>query len=303
LREIHAELKAFVTAPDANRIYWINNNPSVEWFSLQVAPLHVGPMMEQYIWNAKESVILTSATLRSAGDFAYLRDRLHANEAKELALDSPFNYKDSTLIFIPDDVPEPNQHGYQRAVEKGIIELAATLGGRVLALFTSYAQLRETAANISPRLALGNIAVYDQATGGPREALLDSFKSTEKAVMLGTRSFWEGVDIPGDDLVALVIVRLPFAVPNDPIFSARSATYSNAFNEYAVPDAMLRFRQGFGRLIRSRTDRGIVAIFDSRIVSKSYGLKFLESLPDATIRYGKLADIGNAADTWLNNKG
>jgi ATP-dependent DNA helicase DinG len=303
LREIHAELKAFVTAPDANRIYWINNNPSVEWFSLQVAPLHVGPMMEQYIWNAKESVVLTSATLRSAGDFAYLRDRLHANEAKELALDSPFNYKDSTLIFIPDDVPEPNQHGYQRAVEKGIIELAATLGGRVLALFTSYAQLRETAANISPRLALGNIAVYDQATGGPREALLDSFKSTEKAVMLGTRSFWEGVDIPGDDLVALVIVRLPFAVPNDPIFSARSATYSNAFNEYAVPDAMLRFRQGFGRLIRSRTDRGIVAIFDSRIVSKSYGLKFLESLPDATIRYGKLADIGNAADTWLNNKG
>jgi DNA polymerase-3 subunit epsilon/ATP-dependent DNA helicase DinG len=300
LKEIHAELTAFVKKPDPNRIYWINNNPNIEWFSLQTAPLHVGPMMEQYIWNAKESVVLTSATLQSNGGFEYLRERLYANDAKELALDSPFNYKESTLVFIPDDVPEPTASGYQRAVEKGIIELAATLGGRVLALFTSYAQLRETAANISPRLALGNIMVYDQATGGSRETLLDSFKSSNKAVLLGTRSFWEGVDIPGDDLVALVIVRLPFAVPNDPIFAARSSTYPNAFNDYAVPDAMLRFRQGFGRLIRSRSDRGIVTVFDSRIVSKGYGVKFLESLPDVTIRYGKLADLANAAKTWLD---
>lgn len=298
-RDIHSELRSLVQDSDANRIYWVNNARSVEHISLQSAPLHVGPMMEEYIWNKKESAILTSATLQTSDDFSFLRDRLHADSAKDLALGSPFNYQDSTLVYIPEDIPPPQEQGYQRAVERGIIDLAAALDGRVLALFTSYAQLRETAANISPRLSMGNITVYDQATGGSREALLDSFKSTEKAVLLGTRSFWEGVDIPGDDLVALVIVRLPFAVPNDPIFAARSATYPNSFNDYAIPDAILRFRQGFGRLIRTKTDRGIVTIFDSRIINKSYGVKFVESLPDVTLKYGQLAQLADAASKWL----
>ena len=131
----------------------------------------------------------------------------------------------------------------------------------MLALFTSYTQLRQTAQAITPRLALGNIAVYDQSDGTSRQALLEGFVSTEKAVLLGTRSFWEGVDIPGQDLSALVIVRLPFAVPSDPVFAARSETYQNSFNDYAIPDAILRFRQGFGRLIRTSTDRGIVTVF------------------------------------------
>jgi len=300
LNDIRDEINALVTQPDPNRVYWINNASSAEWLSLQSAPLHVGPLMEEYIWNAKSSVILTSATLRTAGSFEYMRGRLYAESAKELALGSPFDYKQSTLVYVPEDMPQPNERGYQSMVEKGIVELAAELNGRVLALFTSYSQLRETAANISPRLSLGNIAVYDQATGGSREALLDSFKSTEKAVLLGTRSFWEGVDIPGDDLVALVIVRLPFAVPNDPIFAARSNTYSNAFNEFAIPDAILRFRQGFGRLIRTKTDRGIVAIFDSRVIHKSYGMKFIESLPEATLEYGKLEELPAKASNWLN---
>jgi DNA polymerase-3 subunit epsilon/ATP-dependent DNA helicase DinG len=258
--------------------------------------------MEDFIWHKKDAVILTSATLQTDNRFSFLRDRLYADNIQEVAVGSPFDYKQSTLVYIPDDIPMPQDAGYQRSVEKGLIELAAALDGRVLALFTSYAQLRETAANISPRLALGNIVVYDQATGGSRETLLDSFKSTEKAVLLGTRSFWEGVDIPGDDLVALVIVRLPFAVPNDPIFAARSATYGDAFQHYAVPDAILRFRQGFGRLIRTRSDRGIVTIFDSRVVNKSYGMKFLEALPDTTLQYGKLDDLAQAATNWLNRK-
>ncbi len=300
LNEIFTELNACILNPDDNRVYWINNASSIDWLSLQSAPVHVGPLMEEYIWNAKNSVVLTSATLRTAGSFQFTRERLYAESAKELALGSPFDYKESTLLYIPEDIPQPNERGYQTAVEKGIVELAATLNGRVLALFTSYAQLRETAANISPRLSLGNIAVYDQATGGSREALLDSFKSTEKAVLLGTRSFWEGIDIPGDDLVALVIVRLPFAVPNDPIFAARSGTYSNSFNDYAVPDAILRFRQGFGRLIRTKSDRGIVTIFDSRIIHKSYGMKFLESLPDVTLEYGKLAELPSKAKGWID---
>lgn len=300
LTTIFNELNACILEPEANRVYWINNARSVDWLSLQSAPLHVGPLMEDYIWNAKNSVVLTSATLRTAGSFEFTRERLFAESAKELAVGSPFDYKQSTLLYVPDDIPQPNERGYQSAIEKGIVELAAALNGRVLALFTSYAQLRETAANISPRLSLGNIAVFDQATGGSREALLDSFKSTEKAVLLGTRSFWEGIDIPGDDLVALVIVRLPFAVPNDPIFAARSGTYANSFNDYAVPDAILRFRQGFGRLIRTKSDRGIVSIFDSRVIHKSYGVKFLESLPDVTLEYGKLAELPTKATSWLS---
>lgn len=302
LSDIRNEIQALVIEPDPNRVYWINNARTAEWLSLQSAPLHVGPMMEEYVWNAKNSVVLTSATLQTAGSFQYTRERLFAESAEELSLGSPFDYKKSTMVFVPEDMPQPNERGYQSMVEKGIVELAAELQGRVLVLFTSYAQLRETAANISPRLSLGNITVYDQATGGSREALLESFKSSEKAILLGTRSFWEGVDIPGDDLVALVIVRLPFAVPNDPIFAARSNTYSNAFNDYAVPDAILRFRQGFGRLIRTQADRGIVAIFDSRVIHKSYGMKFLESLPDVNLEYGKLEELASKATDWLKQE-
>jgi DNA polymerase-3 subunit epsilon/ATP-dependent DNA helicase DinG len=129
--------------------------------------------------------------------------------------------------------------------------------------------------------------------------LLEGFKATEKAVLLGTKSFWEGIDIPGDSLSALVITRLPFAVPSDPIFAARSETYNDSFQEYAVPDAILRFRQGFGRLIRTHKDRGVVAIFDRRVLTKNYGPTFLQSLPDCTIKTGRLEDLPITALDWL----
>src|SRR5690606_20699940 len=138
----------------------------------------------------------------------YIRDRLNADDVEALQVGSPFDYRRSTLVYVPTDVPDPSdRHKYQHAVERGIIELAAALNGRVMALFTSYAQLRETAQAIAPRLALGNITVYDQSDGSSRQALLDGFKAADRAVLLGTRSFWEGVDIPGESLSALVIVR------------------------------------------------------------------------------------------------
>ena len=168
-----------------------------------------------------------------------------------------------------------------------------------MVLFTSYAQLRETSKAITPRLTLGNILVYDQSFGTSRDVLLDSFKKAEKAVLMGTRSFWEGIDIPGDDLSALVIAKLPFAVPSDPVFAARAEGYSNSFQQYAVPDAILRFRQGFGRLIRSSHDRGVVAIFDSRVIKKSYGASFLESLPECTVQVGALDKLPDAASAWI----
>ena len=301
LEEIHNRLATFVTAPDPNIIYWINVGQNHSSLSLHTAPLHVGPLVEQYIWNANRSVIMTSATIQTQGSFDYFRNRLFAEDILTLELGSPFNYRDSTLVYIPDDIPDPgDRHGYQQAVERGLVELAAALEGRVLGLFTSYAQLRQTVQAIAPRMALGNITIFDQSGGTSREALLDGFKSTERAVLLATRSFWEGVDIPGESLSALVIVRLPFTPPSNPVFSARAATYNNSFNNYAVPDAILRFRQGFGRLIRSQTDRGIVAILDSRVLTKGYGSSFLEALPDCTVQYGPLSNMAQAANSWLD---
>ncbi|NLX11920.1 MAG: DEAD/DEAH box helicase [Chloroflexi bacterium] len=300
LTAVHEELSAFSSEPLDNTIYWVQVEQDRAQLSIHTAPLNVGPLLEEYLWQAKTSVILTSATLRTGGSFEYLRDRLNAFEVNEAVVGSPFDYKSTTLVYVPVDIPSPDRReDYQRAVERGIIELAAATNGRMLALFTSYAQLRQTAQAIAPRLALGDITVFDQSDGTSRQGLLDGFKQTEKAVLLGTRSFWEGVDIPGDDLSVLVIVRLPFSVPTDPIFAARSEQFENSFMQYAVPDAVLRFRQGFGRLIRTRNDRGVVVLLDNRVITKRYGQVFLDSLPECTVVRGRLADLPHTASAWL----
>jgi DNA polymerase-3 subunit epsilon/ATP-dependent DNA helicase DinG len=302
LRENYSALKHFTSQPEENTIYWCEIGQFSEWLSIHAAPLHVGPMIEQYLWSQKDAVILTSATLRTAGSFDYVRERLYAteDEVAELTVPTPFDYKESALVFIPSDMPEPTDRTrYQSMVEQGIIDLALALDGRVLGLFTSYSQLRETSQAITPLLARRGIVVYDQSSGSSREALIEGFKSSQKAVLLGTRSFWEGVDLPGDDLQAVAIARLPFAVPSEPIFSARSEQFENSFMEYAIPDAILRFRQGFGRLIRRKTDRGIVVIFDRRLVSKRYGKMFLDSLPDCTVQHAPLSRLHGAVQEWL----
>ncbi|MGB1288245.1 MAG: ATP-dependent DNA helicase, partial [Aggregatilineales bacterium] len=301
LRETYTLLDGAIRNPDAGTIYWINLSNNTDYTSIQSAPLRVGTLMEQYLWQQKQSVVLTGATLQTAGNFDHITTRLYADGAERIALESPFNYRDSTLLYLPDDMPDPGQRNqFQKAVERGIIALAGALEGRTMVLFTSYKQLKETADNITPYLALGDISVFDQATGGNRMTLLENFKSTEKAVLLGTRSFWQGIDIPGDDLSALVIVRLPFMVPSDPIFASRSETYSDGFQEYGVPEAIVQFRQGFGRLIRSKKDRGIVTVFDNRIVKRNYGMRFLDSLPDVESRTGSLDGLAQAAKDWLN---
>ena len=301
LGEVNIQLTALTEAPDDNAIYWLNGGQNLAYLSVHSAPLHIGAMAEKYLWQAKDSVVMTSATLQTNNTFEYIQERLGAMDIQTVEVGSPFDYKKSTLVYIPTDMPEPtDRFHYQQALERGLIELAAALDGRVMALFTSYTQLRQTAQAISPRLALGNIRVYDQSDGSSRQSLLDGFKSTEKAVLLGTKSFWEGVDIPGDSLSALVITRLPFAVPTDPIFAARSETYKDPFKEFAVPDAILRFRQGFGRLIRTQTDRGVVAIFDRRIISKGYGAQFLASLPECRVEEGSLGNLPSAAKAWVN---
>ncbi len=168
-----------------------------------------------------------------------------------------------------------------------------------MALFTSYSQLLRTAGVITPILAKSGIMVYQQGEGASPHHLLESFKSSEKAVLLGTRAFWEGIDIPGEDLSILVIVKLPFDVPNDPIISARSETFDDPFYQYALPEAILRFRQGFGRLIRTQSDRGVVVVLDKRIISKRYGQFFIDSIPKCTKVVGSLEKLPIETEKWL----
>jgi len=257
--------------------------------------------MEKYLWFEKSSVILTSATLTTNGEFDYLRRRLNAQDADELMVGSPFDYENAAMVYIATDVPEPSDgHGHQKAVESAVASLAKATGGRMLVLFTSYAQLQRTAQAIDNAMANANISVFQQGEGASASSLLDNFKDTERAVLLGTRAFWEGVDVPGEALSVLAIAKLPFDVPSDPIIAARSETFEDPFNEYALPEAILRFRQGFGRLIRTQTDRGMVVILDKRVLTKRYGKAFLDSLPTCTVVQGPVYNLPTHATRWLN---
>jgi ATP-dependent DNA helicase DinG len=308
LEETRHNLNALVVEPSVEMIYWI------EWYkervSLHAAPLHVGPLVEKHVFQAKETVVLTSATLRTAptdgssvASFDYLRDRLHARAAGELAVGSPFDYLNSTLVYLPTDIPEPNQPGYQRYVEQAIVDVAQALNGRTMALFTSYSQLLATSKAIEQALADADIMILAQTEGSSRQQLLDRFKADDaRAVLLGTRSFWEGVDVPGAALQAVIITKFPFDVPSDPIFAARSETFTSPFFEYSIPEAALRFRQGFGRLIRRQSDRGVVVILDKRILTKRYGQLFLDALPGCTILRQRLSRVGELTLRWLNRE-
>jgi DNA polymerase-3 subunit epsilon/ATP-dependent DNA helicase DinG len=301
MTEASTFLYAMILQPEADYIYWIEQQPDSTRMVLQIAPLHIGSLMEKYLWHDKASIILTSATLTAHGEFDYLRNRLNADEADELIVGSPFDYENATMLYLPNDIPEPSQaSAYQRMVEHTLVQLSKATGGRLLALFTSYAQLKKTSQAIAPRLADADIQVYEQGEGASANTLLESFRDTDRAVLLGTRAFWEGVDIPGDALSVLVIVKLPFAVPSDPIVAARSETFEDPFNEYSIPEAILTFRQGFGRLIRTQYDRGIVVVLDRRVSSKRYGKYFIESLPPCNVVSGSVSDLPKKAAQWLN---
>lgn len=301
LKEMVDSVEALVFDPKPDAIYWAEIRAGGRGLTLQAAPLHIGPLVQKHLWHEKLSVILTSATLTTAGEFDYLRGRLYAEDANELALGSPFDYENSTLLYIPNNIPEPgDRHGHQRAIEGCLIHLCKTTGGRTLALFTSYAQLQKTSRAIAPALADAGITVFEQGEGASAHSLLESFRDTEQAVLLGTRAFWEGVDIPGDALSVVVIVKLPFAVPSDPIVASRSETFEEPFYQYTIPEAILDFRQGFGRLIRTASDRGVAVILDRRVLTKRYGRLFVDSLPQCTQRVGAIQNLPQEAARWLD---
>ena len=299
LSEVESMVSAMIYDPSVEYVYWVDVNPNTNRIALNAAPLRVGPLVEKHLWHEKRSLILTSATLTTHGEFNYIRNTLAADEADELALGSPFDYESAALLYIANDIAEPNAREYQNQLDHTLINLCKASGGRALVLFTSYAQLKRTSKNITGPLMQHDIAVYEQGEGASPNALLESFKSSERAVLLGTRSFWEGVDVPGEALSVLVIVKLPFDVPSDPLIAARAETFEDPFNEYHLPEAILRFRQGFGRLIRTQSDRGVVAILDRRVLTKTYGKLFIESLPRCTLKVGPLAGLPPATAKWL----
>jgi DNA polymerase-3 subunit epsilon/ATP-dependent DNA helicase DinG len=288
-----------VSRPEANDIYWLSLGRGNGSLSLCAAPLRIDNFLKEHLFSEKESVVLTGATLSTGGNFEYIKGCLGLDDVDELLLGAPFDYSSSALIYIPSDIPEPGEGGYQQAVDEALIELCSAVGGRTLVLFTSHSALRSTLTAIRPPLEMRGILVLGHGVDGSPKQLLEIFKAEPKAVLLGTASFWEGVDVVGEVLSVVVITRLPFNVPTEPIFAARSEAFADPFDGYALPQAALRFKQGVGRLIRSKSDRGVMVILDSRIKNRYYGSVFLKSLPPCTVVSGARADLPATALRWL----
>lgn len=296
------EMETVVFAPHGasgdGRVAWLEIDENRSRAVVASAPLHIGDLIQAEILQRRRTAIFTGATLRSGANFRFIRERLGLWDVPTAIVDSPFDYEASTLLFMPSDLMQPAHPNYQPAVERAILDAAEAADGRTLVLFTSMAHLRLTADAIRAPLERLGITVYQQGNGS-RHRLLREYRASERAVLLGTRSFWEGIDLPGDQLSCLLIARLPFAVPNDPLVSARSAECDDAFHDYMLPDAVLRFRQGFGRLIRRATDRGVVVLLDSRAWRKEYGHLFLDALPPCTVRHAPLSLLGGEVRQWL----
>jgi ATP-dependent DNA helicase DinG len=246
---------------------------------LQATPIDVGPILRECLWSKLECAVLTSATLAVGGGFEYIRQRLGLEHARESVLPSHFDYETQALLYVPPDLPDPRTPQFGTAAAERIRKLLEITRGRAFVLFTSYAQMND----IYQRL-LGVIEFPMLRQGdAPKSALLEEFRLTPNAVLFATSSFWQGVDVQGEQLSCVIIDRLPFAVPSDPVVAARvkaiDADGGNAFFQYQVPAAVITLKQGFGRLIRSLHDRGLLCLLDNRILKKQYGRVFVESLP------------------------
>ncbi len=247
---------------------------------LQATPIEVGQILRECLWSKLETAVLTSATLAVGGGFDYIRQRLGLDHAHDLIVPSHFDYESQAILYVPPELPDPRTPQFAAEASGVIRRLLEITRGRAFVLFTSYAQMNDIYDRL---LGLIEFPMLKQGDA-PKSALLEEFRLTPNAVLFGTSSFWQGVDVQGEQLSCVIIDRLPFAVPNDPIVAARVKAIDraggNAFSDYQVPSAVITLKQGFGRLIRSLHDRGLLALLDNRILKKSYGKVFVESLPN-----------------------
>jgi ATP-dependent DNA helicase DinG len=294
-QELQVQLGFAMESDDRNTVFWIErrggraNSPQRPRGSektgrqnvfLQATPIDVGPILRECLWSKLECAVLTSATLAVGGGFEYIRQRLGLEHARESVLPSHFDYENQALFYVPPDLPDARTPQFTSKAADRIRKLLETTRGRAFVLFTSYAQMNDIYQRLLGELEFPMLRQGD----APKSALLEEFRLTPNAVLFATSSFWQGVDVQGEQLSCVIIDRLPFAVPSDPVVAARvkaiDADGGNAFFQYQVPAAVITLKQGFGRLIRSLHDRGLLVLLDNRILKKQYGRVFIDSLPN-----------------------
>jgi ATP-dependent DNA helicase DinG len=285
---IQQGLQFWMESTDTATVYWVEQRG--RGLYLQATPIDVSQVLAARLFDHVESVILTSATLAVAGGFEYTQTRLGLPNARTQCIESQYDYANQVVLYVPRHLPDPRQPDFARLAGEVVEQVIEASRGRAFVLFTSYQQMRQVHELVKNRLDYPLLLQGD----APRTALLEAFRATPGAVLFGTSSFWQGIDVQGEQLSCVIIDRLPFAVPSDPVTAARVEAIrqagGNAFYDYQVPQAALALKQGFGRLIRGTSDRGALVLLDNRIIKLPYGRIFFDSLPPYKLT-SKLEDI------------